>query len=110
MKGCENMALSEFRYNLKSKHYAYIYGSKGLYRKNITISTKPYYKEKLKNGSYKYHKNIRLYKHPNSNSNKEVYLIPKRKLTHKDKFYKRKLKWKFHIFDKRKVKRIIKNK
>lgn len=29
------MALSEFRYNKKRKHYSYIYGQKGDLRKNV---------------------------------------------------------------------------
>lgn len=34
------MSLSEFRYNKRRKHYSYIYGQKGDYRKNLLLSSK----------------------------------------------------------------------
>ena len=97
------MARSEFRYNKKRKHYAYLFKDVGSRRKNIVFTTKPYRKEhnKLKN-------NVRFYKHPNSNSDKPVYAIPIVYNDDESSFGSKKLNWKFHPNDKRKIKRIKK--
>lgn len=97
------MARSEFRYNKKRKHYAYLFKDKGDYRKNILLSTKPY---RMIKG--KIYQNIRLSKHPNKNSNKEVYLMDYVSTDHKNSFRKKLNNWQFDKNDKRKVKRIIK--
>ena len=105
------MAISEFRYNKKTKHYSYIVAKNDDYRKNISISTKSKRKKKRKNGTYIEYNNILLYKHPNPRTpNKKVYLIPKIEYTHKDSFGRKLSSWKFHNNDKRIVKRIKKNK
>ena len=98
------MALSEFRYNKKRKHYSYIFKHVGFRRKNIVFTTKPYRKEhgKLKS-------NVRLYKHPNSNSIKQVYIVPIIYNDHENSFDSKKLDWNFHPNDKRKIKRIKKH-
>ncbi len=96
------MARSEFRYNKRRKHYSYVFKDMGHYRKNILLSSKPIMK---KHGRGK--KNIKLYKHPNPNSNKEVYLIPIIFLDSFDAFETKKARWRFDKNDKRKVKRII---
>ena len=98
------MALSEFRYNKRRKHYSYLFKRTGSKRKNVILSSKPvrYHHGKARN-------NIKLYKHPNPNSSKQVYLIP---IIYNDdisSFEENKSKWKFHPNDKRKVKRIKKN-
>ena len=36
------MSISEFRYNKKRKHYAYLFKTIGLKRKNILITSKPF--------------------------------------------------------------------
>lgn len=97
------MSRSEFRFNRKRKHYSYLFKDIGIYRKNILISTKP--KRKWHN---KVKINVRLYKHPNPNSKKEVFIIPKIYVDHLEAFDKQILKWKFDKNDKRKVKRIKK--
>lgn len=104
------MALSEFRYNKKRKHYSYLYKKKGDYRQNILISTKPFVEEK-KYGKKKEIKNVSLSKHPNPNSTKEAYIVTRRYIDHKDSFDDKVYQnWKFDRNDKRKIKRIKKGK
>ena len=97
------MSLSEFRYNKKRKHYAYLFKDIGLKRKNIILTSKPYriYRKKLK-------KNVRLFKHPNPKIDMTVYVIPYVFIDDEKSFYNRSLKWTFHPNDKRKIKRIKK--
>ena len=99
------MALSEFRYNRRRKHYAYLFKSVGPFRKCIIFSTKPTrnWREKIKN-------NYRLSKHPNPNCAKAVYVIPKIYIDHISSFYTNSLNWNFDKNDKRIIKRIIKGK
>lgn len=99
------MSRSEFRYNRKRKHYSYLFKDVGFERKNIVLTSKPYRKEHKK-----MKKNIKLFKNPNPNSDNDSYLIPKIYTDKEETFDKRKLKWKFHQNDKRKVKRIKKKK
>lgn len=102
------VARSEFRYNKNRKHYSYLYKDKGDYRYNLLISTKQFVKVKKKKG-VKMVENIPLYKHPNPNSDTKVYLV-KRRFCDKSSSFGKKLNWKFHLFDKRKVKRLKKKK
>ncbi|MBO5327791.1 MAG: hypothetical protein J6B04_01305 [Clostridia bacterium] len=104
------MALSEFRYNKRRKHYAYIFGKKGQLYKNILLTSKPKRKKKKKNGNYKVYKNVALYKHPNPNKNTKQYVIDAVVKDTKNSFSKTKLNWQFHKYDKRKIKRIKKGK
>lgn len=106
----KNVPKTEFRYNRKRKHYSYIYGQKGNLRKNILISSKPEQHLHKNNGKIILIKNVPLYKHPNPNSNEQNYLMPRKYVDHKDSFGKQKKSWKFHPFDRRKVKRIKKGK
>lgn len=99
------MALSEFKYNKKRKHYAYLFKAIGFYRKNILLSTKPF---RIWKGKSK--KNVRLYCHPNPNSLKSIYIIPIVYIDLINCFDQKSLKWRFHVNDKRKVKRIKKHK
>ena len=99
------MALSEFRFNKKRKHYAYLFKEKGIYRKNILFTTKP---TRLWHGKKK--KNIRLFRHPNNNCTNEIYAIPVVYVDKANCFHPSKLKWNFHNNDKRKMKRIKKGK
>ena len=99
------MARSEFRWNKKRKHFAYLFKDIGDSRLNIIITTKPF---RMVYGKMK--RNIRLFKHPNPNSTKIVYLIPYIYIDRQMSFYEKIYKWKFNINDKRKVKRIIKKK
>ena len=95
------MSRSEFRYNKKRKHYAYLFKDVGSKRKNIILSSKPVRKEHKR-----IKRNIKLYKHPNPKENKDVYLVPKVYLDESDSFDKKREGWKFHPNDKRKVKRL----
>ena len=99
------MARSEFRYNRRRKHYSYLFKDVGSKRKNIILSSKPVRKEHKK-----IRKNVKLFKNPNPNMNSDSYVIPKIYLDDASSFDERKSKWKFHPNDKRKIKRIKKNK
>ena len=99
------MSTSEFRYNKKRKHYAYLFKTIGFYRKNILFSTKQIrvWKGRIK-------RNIKLTKHPNPNSKKTVYIIPIIYVDKAECFYPNKLKWYFDKNDKRIIKRIKRKK
>jgi len=97
------MSRSEFRYNKKRKHYSYSFNKKKNRTENILLTSKSIRKE-----HQDIKKNVKLYKHPNPNSSKEVYLIPIVYRDEESSFDSKKLKWKFHPNDKRKVKRIKK--
>lgn len=99
------MSTSEFRYNKKRKHYAYLFKTIGVYRKNILLSTKPLriWRGKIKN-------NIKLSKHPNPNCIKAVYVVPIIYVDYVGSFYPQVLKWKFDKNDKRLIKRIKRKK
>ena len=99
------MSTSEFRYYKKRKHYAYLFKAIGLYRKNILLSSKS-----LRMWRGKKKKNIKLFKHPNPNSQLIIYVIPVVYLDRVDCFYSKSLCWSFHPNDKRKVKRIKRSK
>ena len=95
------MSISEFRWNKKRKHYAYLFRNKGKLALNIIITTKPV---RLVHGKAK--SNIKLYKHPNPNCIKEAYVVPYVFLDNLLSFYNKLYKWNFDINDKRKIKRI----
>ena len=63
------MAISEFRYNRRRKHYSYLFKDVGSKRKNIILSSKPVRKEHKK-----IKRHVKLYKHPNPKTNKDAYL------------------------------------
>ena len=101
------MSRSEFRWNKKRKHYAYLHKDIGQRRLNILISSKPFVLRKGKIAII----NIPLYRHPNSKYRNQFYLIPRNYLDNFDSFENKDyLSWKFDRNDKRKVKRIKKNK
>ena len=95
------MALSEFRYNNRRKHYSYLFRVRASIVKNLVLTSKPYRKEHKK-----CKKNIKLFRNPNPNNNHDSYLIPIVYNDTYDSFDERKLKWRFHPNDKRKVKRL----
>ena len=107
------MSRSEFRYNKKRKHYAYLFKDLGSKRMNILISTKPIMTERKhwQTQSIKIRKNVALYHHPNPKKEGQFYLIPIIYLDDigmfDDKLY---LTWSFTKHDKRKVKRLKKRK
>ena len=104
------MALSEFRYNKKRKHFSYVFDKNGTKRKNIVLSTKPEKIEKRKKGKKKIYKNIPLYKNPNPSRTDDSYLINKVYIDEETSFGNVKPNWNFDINDKRKVKRLKKGK
>ena len=71
--------------------------------KNIVLTSKEYRKEHKR-----IKKNVKLYKNPNPNNDKQSYLIPIIYNDSVESFDGRKLKWEFHPNDKRKVKRLKK--
>ena len=99
------MAISEFRFNKKRKHYAYIFKEKGEYRKNILFTTKA-----TRKWHSKEKKNKKLFRHPNPKSTKTIYVIPIIYIDSIDSFHSDSLKWHFHKNDKRIIKRIKKRK
>ncbi len=101
------MSRSEFRYNKKRKHYAYLHKDIGSKRKNVLISSKPIVSNKC--GS-KVKKNIPLYHHPNANKEGQFYVVPRNYLDESSSFDSKVYNWKWSKNDKRKIKRIIKNK
>ncbi len=105
------MARSEFRWNKKRKHYAYLHKDLGNKRKNILISSQPVMIEKKKKGKTRITNNIPLYHHPNPNKTGQFYLIPKNYVDDVASFDEHIYQnWSFNKNDKQKVKRIKKNK
>ena len=99
------MSRSEFRYNKKRKHYAYLFKDVGEYRKNILLSTKPL---RIVHGKQK--RNVLLFKHPDRKQTIVVYVIPYVYIDHFSSFDSEILFWFFDKNDKRKIKRIKKRK
>lgn len=102
------MSRSEFRWNKKRKHYAYIFKDKCTKRKCILITSKKYV-IKHKNGKIKIILfNILLYHHPNSKKEGTFYVIPKIYIDDERSFETTVLDWSWNKHDKRKIKRIKK--
>lgn len=106
------MSRSEFRWNKKRKHYAYLFKDKGEYRKNILLHSDP---AKNKTISLKKimefkKKNTKLYRHPNPLKNDDsIYYVENRIYAdHTNSFDEREYKWNWDKNDKRKIKRIKK--
>jgi len=106
-----NIRLPEFRYNRRRKHYSYIFKqSKGVYY-NILLSSKAN-EIKKREGRIVTYNNVPLYKHPNPNKPNESQWVINRVYKDSDfnKTFDKKLNWRFHLFDKRKIKKIKKKK
>lgn len=99
------MATSEFRYNIKRKHYSYIYKRKGDYRYNLLLSSKSIRKLKKRTRT-KIINNVKLYKNPNPNKMEIQYIMTKKYLDHKDSFGPLINGWLFDRNDKRLIKRL----
>ena len=97
------MSRSEFRWNKRRKHYAYLFRNKGSFILNIIITTKPI---RISHGKVK--RNIKLSRHPNPTIDIDSYIIPIIYFDHLDSFGIHVYQWEFDINDKRKVKRIKK--
>ena len=109
------MSRSEFRWNKKRKHYAYLFKDVGNCRKNLLLHSDPKEKEnwnnmpeQLKREFYK--KNISLFRHPNPNKpkNRKFYVEIRVYVDHKSSFSERTYPWNWNKNDKRKIKRIKK--
>ncbi len=101
------MSRSEFRWNKKRKHYAYLHSDDGSKCINILITSKPYV---LRKGEV-VTTNIPLFRHPNQNKGGQFYLIPRNYADDYKSFGEKEYKdWTFDKNDKRKVKRIKKSK
>ncbi len=101
------MSRSEFRWNKKRKHYAYLHSNDGAKRINILITSKRYVLRKGKVAM----KNIPLVRHPNPSKEGQFYLIPRNYADDYRSFDEKEYReWVFDKNDKRKVKRIKKNK
>lgn len=104
------MSRSEFRWNKKRKHYAYLHKDIGTKRKNILLSSKPMMIEKKNKNKQRVTNNIPLYKHPNPNKCGQFYIIPINYIDDISSFDNKIYKWNWDKNDKRKVKRIKRNK
>ena len=101
------MSRSEFRWNKKRKHYSYLFKDIGSKCMNILISTKAYVFRKGRVAI----RNIPLFKHPDSTKNGHFYLVPRKYLDDYSCFEEKVYDdWRFDKNDKRKIKRIKKNK
>ena len=99
-----------FRYNKKIKHYAYIFKITNGYCYNILLTTQQFSIQK-KHKKEKLVKNIKLFKHPNKDSNKVAFIYNHSPYIDKStSFDTKELLWTWDINDKRKVKRLIKYK
>ena len=104
------MSRSEFRWNKKRKHYAYLHKDKGLTKVTFLITSKPYVTKK-KNGRKKViMQNVLLTHHPNPKKEGRYYIIPKNYYDHIDSFAEKTYSWNWSRNDKRNVKRIKKKK
>ena len=103
------MSRSEFRWNKKRKHYAYLFKDKGAYVANILLSSKSEVKDNRHPERKIIIKNIKLFRHP-SNKDGIFYIVARCYLDHIDSFDKKiYTNWKWNKNDKRKIKRIKKS-
>ena len=100
------MARSEFRFNKKRKHYAYLHKNRGPKVKNILISSKPYVKKRKKGKDKIVLHNIPLFCHPNCEKSGKYYVIPRNYLDDINSFGLKTYKWNWNINDKRKIKHL----
>ena len=104
------MSKNEFRYNKKRKHFSYIHKKRGLKVENILISSKPFV-IKHKNGKDKIVLiNVRLFHHPNPAKEGLFYVVPRNYFDDYSSFGQKQYAWNWHRHDKRKIKRIKKQK
>ena len=101
--------LPEFRYNHRRKHYSYIFGRNKKGYRNLLITSKPKM-SRNRDGRMVEYDNVRLYRHPNPNANSDAYLINKVYVDKEQSFDVRTRAWRFHPFDRRKVKKVRKGK
>ena len=106
------MSRSEFRWNKKRKHYAYLFKDKGDFRKNLLLHSDPNEKPQLTKEEQKAFdsKHTILYHHPNprKEQNKKYYVENRIYIDNKCSFEIRIYHWRWHRNDKRKIKRLKK--
>ncbi len=96
------MAISEFRFNKKRKHPAYVFKKKNGKYHSLTIT----HSSKFNN-----RKNTKLYKNPSPKDTSDAYVIKKIAKDDISSYSKRPLKdWSFHTYDRRNIKRLKKGK
>ena len=108
------MSRTEFRWNKKRKHYAYIFKDYGDYRANILLSTDPLFIDK-KHKKKIIRKNIKIFHHPNprlkDNENRFYIINHKPYIDYKYSFDNKVYRtWKCDKLDKRLIKRFKKYK
>lgn len=91
------MAKSEFRWNKKRKHYAYLFKDLGDYRKNLLIHSDPSKKEGWNKNKFREFdkKYTRLFRHPNPNKsvNEKYYIENRVYVDHQKSFHSRIYPW-----------------
>ena len=103
------MSRSEFRWNKKRKHYAYLHKDVGSRRKNILLTSKSIMIIKKNRGGKEIVTNVPLYHHPNPKKSGRYYLIPRIYVDDVKSFDEKIFQnWEFNKNDKRKLKRIKK--
>lgn len=102
------MSRSEFRWNKKRKHYSYLFKDNGQKRMNFLLHTKGFLEIKRKNGKIKQINFIPLTKRPDGKDGPTIYIEPKIYLD--ETFSDKKYPWNFDVNDKRKIKRLKKQK
>lgn len=102
------MSLSEFRFNKKRKHYAYLFKDIGTKKLNLLITSKPVVLKKKKNKIKVQFINVQLTRHPSKDKSGKYYMIPRKYIDDFDSFAEKKSNWSFDINDKRKIKRLKK--
>ncbi len=96
------MAISEFRFNKRKKHPAYVFKKKKDKYYSLTITHSP----KTRN-----RKNIKLYENPSPEDKRAAYVVKKVAKDNVKSYDKKPLPgWKFHTYDRRNIKRLKKNK
>ena len=101
------MSRSEFRFNKKRKHYAYLFKDNGDYRKNLVLTSKPFKRKKKKNGKIKKVYNVPLTHHPDENDKTKMFVDKRIYNDHIESFDSEiKTSWSFDKNDKRKIKRL----
>ena len=106
------MSRSEFKWNKKRKHYAYLFKDIGDKRKNLLLHSDPSKKKDWNQQKQKEFEktHVKLHRHPNPNKSKseKFYVETRQYLDEKNSFDGRTYKWNWDKNDKRKIKRIKK--
>ena len=102
------MSRSEFRWNKKRKHYAYLFKDIGRKRLNLLISSKPVMVGKKNKKKKRFYKNVPLFHHPNRNKIGQFYVVRVIYLDDLHSFDDKSYAWSWDRNDKRKIKRLKK--